>query len=127
MRISSPEAMNPSRLLSLLTDPAWSHDATLVPFSDAAYEYLLRFCEVNRNDLIDRIEKEGISEPTSVLIHRISYLLLDKWNTERDYRFLNLLYKFRAKRYLDQFSKDAPVSAMRIQLDQALNSEILHD
>ncbi len=127
MRISSPEAMNPSQLFSLLTDPAWSHNASLVAFSDLAYEYLLRFCEVNRNSLIDRIEKEGISEPTSVLIYRICQLLFDKWNGERDYRFLNLLYKFRAKRYLDQFPKDAAASALRAQLDQTLSWELRHD
>ena len=127
MSVSSPDAMNPSRLFSLLADPAWSHDATLVAVSDLAYEYLLRFCEVNRNSLIDRIEKERISVPTSVLIHRICKLLLDKWNGERDYRFLNLLYKFRAKRYLDQFPKDAAASALRAQLDQTLNWEVRHD
>lgn len=127
MSVSSPDAMNPSRLFSLLTDPAWSHDATLMAFSDLAYEYLLRFCEVNRNSLIDRIEKEGISEPTSVLIYRICQLLFDKWNGERDYRFLNLLYKFRAKRYLDQFPKDAAASELRAQLDQTLSWEVRHD
>ena len=127
MSVSSPDAMNPSRLFSLLTDPAWSHDATLVPFSAVAYEYLLRFCEVNRNRLIDRIEKEGIGEPTSVLIYRISQLLLSKWTGERDYRFLNLLYKFRAKRYLDQFPKGAAASALRAQLDQTLSWELRHD
>lgn len=127
MSVSSPDAMNPSRLFSLLTDPDWSHDATVVPFSDMAYEYLLRFCEVNRNDLIDRIEKEGIGEATSVLIYRISQLLLNKWTGERDYRFLNLLYKFRAKRYLDQFPKVAVASALRAQLDQTLSWELRHD
>lgn len=127
MSISSPDAMNPSRLFSLLTDPAWSHDAALVPFSDVAYEYLLRFCEVNRNGLLDRIEKEGISESKSVLLQRISQLLLDKWDGERDYRFLNLLYKFRAKSYLDQLPKDTADSTLRAQLDQTLNWELRHD
>lgn len=124
MSVSSPDAMNPSRLFSLLTDPAWSHDATLVAFSDLAYEYLLRFCEVNRNSLIDRIEKEGITVPTSVLINRICQLILDKWNGERDYRFLNLLFKFRAKRYLDKFPKNVAASTLRTQLEQTLNREL---
>jgi hypothetical protein len=127
MTVSSPDAMNPSRLFQLLTDPAWSHDATLVPFSALAHEYLLRFCEVNRNGLIDRIEKEGVSEPASVLIHRISQLLLNKWTGERDYRFLNLLFKFRAKRYLDQFPKSAAAIALRAQIDQTLRWELCHD
>lgn len=127
MSVSSPDTMNPARLFSLLTGPAWAHDAAPVAFSDVAYEYLLRFCEVNRNGLIDRIEKEGVSHPTPVLIHRISQLLLDKWNGERDYRFLNLLYKFRAKRYLDHFPKDAAGAALRAQLDQTLSRELRHD
>jgi hypothetical protein len=127
MSVSSPDAMYPSRLFSLLTDPAWSHDANLVAFSDLAYEYLLRFCEVNRNGLIDRIEKECVSHPTPVLMHRICQLLLDKWNGERDYRFLNLLYKFRTKRYLENLPKDAAGSALRAQIDQTLNRELRYD
>ena len=124
MSVSSPDAMTPSRLFSLLTDPAWSDGTTLVPFSDVAYEYLLRFCEVNRNSLIDRIEKEGVGLPTPVLIHRICQLLLNKWNGERDYRFLNLLYKFRTNCYMDNLPIDATGRALRVQLDQTLIREL---
>lgn len=119
--------MNPSRLFSLLTDPAWEQGVSPVAFSDKAYEYLLRFCEVNRNGLIDRIEKEGVSHPTPVLINRINQLLLDKWERERDYRFFNLLCKFRAKRYLDNLPNDSVGSALRKQLDQTLRRVLGYD
>lgn len=127
MSVPSPNSMNATRLFSLLTDPAWAHNAASVEFSDAAYEYLLRFCEVNRNGLIDRIDKERVSHPTPILIHRISQLLMDKWDEEKDYRFLNLLYKFKTKRYLDHFPKDAASTALRAKLDQTLSRELRHD
>lgn len=126
MSDSSTNNMSPSRLFSLLTAPAWTHDAALLEFSDEAYEYLLRFCEVNRNGLINRIEKLGVDHLTPVLIYRISQLLLDKWNRQRDYRFLNLLYKFRTKRYLDQFPKDAAARVLRAQVEQTLSREFRH-
>ena len=127
MSAPSPDTMNPSRLFSLLTDPAWSQDVALVPVSNEAYEYLLRFCEVNRNGLIARIEKEGISEPTSILIYRISQLLFNRWALERDYRFLNLLCKFRAKRYLDLLPRHMAASALRARLDKTLSWEFCRD
>lgn len=127
MSVSPPDIMSPSRLFSLLTDPAWAHTFAPVTFSDMVYEYLLRFCEINRNGLIERIEKEEVSHPTPVLIHRICQLLLAKWDAERDYRFLNLLYKFRTKRYLDYFPKDVAGSALRAQINQTLNRELRYD
>jgi hypothetical protein len=127
MSTISPDPMSPTRLFSLLTDPAWERDAAPVEFSDAAYEYLLRFCEVNRSGLIDRIEKERVGQPIPILIHRISQLLLVKWDEERDYRFLNLLCKFKTKRYLDYLPKVAASIALRIQLDQTLSRELHHD
>ncbi|MBC3936342.1 hypothetical protein H8K47_13300 [Undibacterium sp. CY7W] len=127
MSVPLPDTMNPTRLFSLLTDPAWEHDAAVLAFSDGAYEYLLRFCEVNRNGLIERIEKAGVSFPTPILIHRISRLLLNKWDQEKDFRFLNLLYKFKKKRYLDHFPNDAASNALRVQLDQTLSRELSHD
>ena len=126
MSTLSQDFMNPSRLFSLLTDSDWLHEASLVSFSAEAYEYLLRFCEVNIHALVDRIEKEGVAVSSSVLIYRISRLLMEKWIKERDYRFLNLLYKFKAKHYLDEFPKDLIASAFRDQLDQALRLELRH-
>jgi hypothetical protein len=127
MSVLSVTILNPSQLFSLLTDPAWAHDAVPASFFDVDYEYLLRFCEVNRNSLIDRIEKEGVSHPTPVLIYRICQLLLFKWDEERDYRFLNLLYKFRVKRYMDNFPNDAAGRELRSQLDHTLNQEHSND
>lgn len=119
--------MNPARLFALLAEPAWTRDTAPVDFSDAAYEYLLRFCEVNRNDLIKRIEKERCAQSTNLLIQRFSQLLLSKWEKERDYRFLNLLYKFRAKHYLDHFPKDSASATLRDRLDDILRRELHHD
>lgn len=127
MSATSPDRMNPTRLLSLLTDPAWAGSDSPLELSDEAYEYLLRFCEVNRHGLVERIEKERAVQPTPVLIYRISQLLLKKWDSERDYRFLNLLYKFKTKHYLEHFPKDVASAALRSRLDQALSRELHHD
>lgn len=127
MSTQQHENMNPVRLFSLLTDQRWELDASPVEFHDAAYEYLLRFCEVNRNALIDRIDKERSKQPTRVLIRRMAMLLLRKWDLDRDYRFLNLLYKFKAKRYLDHFPKDSSSRNLQTRLDQTLSRELNHD
>jgi hypothetical protein len=111
----------------MLTDSAWTHDVAPEVFSGAASEYLLRFCEINRNVLIERIAKEGVGLPTPVLIQRICQLLLYKWNCERDYRFLNLLYKFRTNSYMGIFPNDAAGRALRAQLDQTLICELRYE
>jgi hypothetical protein len=127
MSATSPDRMNPQRLISLLTDPAWEGIDTPLDVSDTVTEYLLRFCEVNRHDLLDRIGRERADQPTPVLIYRISQLLLKKWDSERDYRFLNLLYKFKAKRYLDHFPKNAASATLRSSVEKALSQELDND
>lgn len=127
MPLPLSETVNFSQLFSKLKDPSWSSDAKSLDFSEATYEYLLRFCEVNRNCLIDRIDKAGDRHQTPILIQRISQLLLDKWIRDTDYRMLNLLYKFRTNRYLDHFPKDAVSRDLRAKLDKTLHQELNHD
>lgn len=119
--------MNPARLLALLTDQRWPLDVSPVALHDPAYEYLLRFCEVNRNALIERLDKEGVAVPTAVLLHRMTQLLLQKWDQERDYRFLNVLCKFKAKRYLDHFPKNSLSQGLKARVEQIISREFKND
>lgn len=123
----SKETMTPTRLLCLLMDSDWGRDGRLKVFSGVEYEYLLRFCEVNRNNLINRIEKEEISYPTSVLIYRICRLLIDKWTQEKDFRFLNLLYKFRTRGYFNNFPKNEDGYKLNTQIQLELNRVLSYD
>lgn len=121
------ENMNPVRLFSLLSDLRSERDEHPLEFNQVAYEYLLRFCEVNRSSLIDRIDKECLERPTPMLIRQMATLLLKKWVMERDYRYLNLLYKFRKNSYFSYFPKDELSRNLRIQLEQTLNREIKYE
>ena len=127
MNATSAEAMNATRLFSIFTDAAWVREQCTVELCDTACEYLLRFCEVNRGTLIRRIEKERTGLPAGLLLYRICRLLLQKWNKDKDYRFLNLLYKFETRRYLGKFPNDAVSVAFRAQLRQTLSRELGHD
>ena len=121
------DAMDAASLFSILSDVAWSRDELSIPLSDVESEYLLKFCEINRNTLIRRIEKERVGVPTPLIIYRICRLLFGKWHKDNDYRFLNVLYKFEARHYVDKLPNDAVSDTLRIELQQTLRRELSYD
>ena len=78
--------------------------------------------EINRRGLINRIERESKELPASVVLYRVCELLLYKWLDTRDYRFLNLLTKFKERRYFN-FYQETSRAKRCVEILQILQDE----
>ena len=125
-------AWNAKCLFSFLSDDLWAkssiHDADKESIKArlglAGFEYLLRFCEVNRVALISRLKSEKCALSTDVLIARIFYLLILKWESSKDYRFLNTLSKYQAYRYQNYLPNDSAGIQLKNKLKEILRMEL---
>ena len=95
--------MNASDLLAVFANHTWTESRFWMELTTSDYEYILKFCEINRNAIAERIEREKLSCPTPVVLFRIHNVILHKWKNDRDYRFLNLLCKFHTKGITKKF------------------------
>ncbi len=126
--------MNSTQLFALLTSESWLAPHALeedghapAELGDAAFEYLLKFCELNRNRLVDRIDAERSGERTPTLIYRITRLLLARWEASKDFRFINTLFKFRAKKYFDKLPGDPASARLMARLNDTFSRVLKHD
>ena len=116
--------MNSEELFRILVDLTPVEAGEDFEVTDEAYEYLIKFCEINRNRLIKRIKGEGVEISSPILFYRICLLLEKGWLGRGDYRSLNLLYKFRANGYFGGLGMDAKSIAFKIQLEETLAREL---
>jgi hypothetical protein len=120
--------MNSKNLFSWLSEGDWtSADPArhaLTRFTDSSFEYLLRFCEINRTDFIGRLNRGESELPVETIMYRVLLALHWKWCSDRDYRYLNIITKFMANKYTNYLPKGAASSALIGQLKSAMEQEL---
>lgn len=118
--------MSTERLFTLLCQESWESapQQAIRNFDESDFEYLLRFCEVNRADFISRLTREKSLIVVDDLLCRILLLLHYKWKRNRDYRFLNLLAKFRRHYFRCLRRSGSEGMTLAEELNQTLKNDL---
>ena len=71
---------------------------------DFDVERLLKVCEISGPRLRKRIRSESLSIQDGDVLYKICKIFYLKWNFERDYRYLNIIFKFQSFGFINYFS-----------------------
>lgn len=129
---SHENVCNAKCLFNFLADDFWANSSfhgldekfIEVRLGSGGFEYLLKFCEVNKSTLVTRLKHEKSGVPTELIIFRIYYLLILKWKSSKDYRFLNVLSKYHAFRYQNYLPNDSACIQLKNELKKILRREL---
>lgn len=116
--------MDAEKLILSLTSTQSDYLSFSSNISESESEYFLRFCEINRNQLVDRVRRCAPEISKGSIVYRTLYLIFSRWEKLNDYRYLNVIFKFKRKGYFEFLTRNQEFIALRNKVERVLEKEL---